>query len=101
LPAGGAWPQRIDRLLPRTGVPAVVYFAVVIGLLLLAPHLPERAGLSADGLAALVASAWCGLNFWRWRHAHCAANPPDAATTASDVTRGLRRGLKCASQPPH
>jgi hypothetical protein len=50
----------------------VACFAAVIGLLILAPHLPMRADLAADGLAALAGSAWCGLNFWRCRHAHCA-----------------------------
>jgi hypothetical protein len=76
LPASGAWPRRVDRLLPRTGVPAVAYFAVVVGLLLLAPQLPERADKAVVGLAALAASAWCGLNFWRCRHAHCVVTGP-------------------------
>jgi hypothetical protein len=44
---------------------------LVIALLNLAPHLPMRANLGADGLAALVAGGWCSLNFWRCRHAHC------------------------------
>jgi hypothetical protein len=49
------------------------YLAVtVVGLPSLAPHLPVRADLAADGLAALAGGAWCGLNFWRCRHAHCA-----------------------------
>jgi hypothetical protein len=30
------------------------------------------AALATDGLAALAAGAWCALNFWRCRHAHCA-----------------------------
>ena len=72
LPADTPLKRRIDRLLPRSGVPAVACFAAVIGLLILAPHLPMRADLAADGLAALAGSAWCGLNFWRCRHAHCA-----------------------------
>lgn len=63
--------RQIDRLLPRSGVPAVVYFAALIALLALAPELPRRAELAADGLAALAAGTWCGLNFWRCRRAHC------------------------------
>jgi hypothetical protein len=71
LPADNALKRRADRLLPRTGWPVFLYFAVVAGLISLAPHLPERADLAADGLAALAAGAWCALNFWRCRHAHC------------------------------
>jgi hypothetical protein len=72
LPADTPLKRRIDRLLPRSGVPAAACFAAVIGLLILAPQLPVRADLAADGLAALAGGAWCGLNFWRCRHAHCA-----------------------------
>ena len=71
LPADTALKRRADRLLPRTGWAAVVYCAAVIALLNLAPHLPERGNLAVDGLAALAAAAWCGLNLWRCRHAHC------------------------------
>ena len=71
LPADTSLKRRADRLLPRTGCAAVCYCAAVVALLSLAPHLPERANLAVDGLAALVAAAWCGLNFWRCRHAHC------------------------------
>jgi hypothetical protein len=49
----------------------VLYCAAVVALLNLAPHLPERGNLAVDGLAALAAAAWCGLNLWRCRHAHC------------------------------
>jgi len=72
LPADTALKRRADRLLPRTGIPAAAYCAVVAGLLFLAPSLPERWNLSVDGLAALAAGAWCGVNLWRCRHAHCA-----------------------------
>jgi hypothetical protein len=72
LPADTPLKRRIDRLLPRSGVSAVACFVAVVGLFILAPHLPTRAGLAADGLAALAGGAWCGLNFWRCRHAHCA-----------------------------
>ena len=71
LPADTALKRRADRLLPRTGWAAALYCAAVIALLNLAPQLPERANLAADGLAALAAAGWCGLNFWRCRHAHC------------------------------
>ena len=71
LPADTALKRRADRLLPRTGWAAALYCAAVIGLFYLAPHLPERGNLAVDGLAALAAAAWCGLNFWRCRHAHC------------------------------
>jgi hypothetical protein len=70
-PADTPLKRRADRL-PRTGVRAVACYAVVVGLLILAPRLPMRAALATDGLAALAAGAWCGLNFWRCRHAHCA-----------------------------
>lgn len=71
LPADSPVKRRVDRLLPRTGWPAILYFAAVIGLLNLAPHLPERANLAVVGLAALAAAGWCGVNLWRCRHAHC------------------------------
>jgi hypothetical protein len=71
LPANTPLKRRADRLLPRTGLPAFLCFAAIAGLIILAPHLPERADLAADGLAALAAGGWCALNFWRCRHAHC------------------------------
>ena len=71
LPADTALKRRADRLLPRSGWAAALYCAAVVALLNLAPHLPERGNLAVDGLAALAAAAWCGLNFWRCRHAHC------------------------------
>jgi hypothetical protein len=72
LPADTPLKRRIDRLVPRSGLSAAACFVAVVGLFSLAPHLPARADLAADGLAALAAGAWCGLNFWRCRHAHCA-----------------------------
>src|SRR5215831_3585193 len=71
LPADTALKRRADRLLPRSGWAAALYCVAVIALFNLAPHLPERGNLAVDGLAALAAAAWCGLNFWRCRHAHC------------------------------
>lgn len=71
LPADTPLKRRVDRLLPSSGVRAVLFFAAVVALLLVAPLLPRRADLAADGLAAAAAGAWCTLNFWRCRHAHC------------------------------
>jgi hypothetical protein len=63
--------RRADRLLPRSGMSALACFALVVVLFNLAPHLPVRTGLAVDGLAVLAGGAWCALNFWRCRHAHC------------------------------
>lgn len=70
LPADTALKRRVDRVLVGN-VAAIVMVIVVVALLNLAPHLPTRAGLVVDGLAALVGGGWCSLNFWRCRHAHC------------------------------
>jgi len=40
-------------------------------LLLIAPLFAKSAELGIDGLTAVAAATWCGLNFWRCRHAHC------------------------------
>ena len=71
LPAGGALARRVDRLMPRTGVPAVLSVAGIVALLNLAPLLPDSVMLAGDGTAFLAAGGWCALNFWRCRHAHC------------------------------
>lgn len=63
--------RMVDRLVPRTGAGVCLYFAAVAALLLVAPLLTKRIELGVDGLAALAAAAWCGINFWRCRHAHC------------------------------
>jgi hypothetical protein len=70
LPADTGLKGRVDRLLVGNA-PAFVMVAVVLGLLNLGPHLPIRATLALDELAALVGGTWCSLNFWRCRHAHC------------------------------
>ena len=49
----------------------VAFFGVVTALLLLAPLLPRREEFTLDGIAFVAGAAWCGLNFWRSRHAHC------------------------------
>jgi len=71
LPADTPAKQVVDRVLPSTGFPALAYFAAVVVLLNLAPHLPTRGELALDGLAALAGGGWCAANFWRCRHAHC------------------------------
>ncbi|MGH9206929.1 MAG: hypothetical protein ACRD1G_10280 [Acidimicrobiales bacterium] len=70
LPADTAVKRRVDRLLVGNA-PAIVMVATVIALLNVAPHLPIRAGLAVDGVAALIGGGWCSLNFWRCRHARC------------------------------
>jgi hypothetical protein len=63
--------RAIDRIVPRSGVGVFVYFGTVIAMLLIAPLLAKRGELTMDGMAAAVAAAWCGLNFFRCRQAHC------------------------------
>jgi hypothetical protein len=75
IPADTALKRGVDRVLPRTGFGFFIYWAVVFALeFSLAPHLPARGRLSVEGAAALLGAAWCGLNFWRCRHAHCAVS---------------------------
>jgi hypothetical protein len=64
----------VDRLLPATGLPVVAFYGAVIASLLIAPLLPHRAEFAVDGIAFVAGAAWCGLNFWRSRHAHCLVN---------------------------
>jgi hypothetical protein len=71
LPADTPAKRWVDRLLPRTGIPLLLYFAAIVALLNISPHLPLRGALAVDGLAALLGGGWCSLNFWRCRHAHC------------------------------
>lgn len=95
LPADTRLKRWVDRVLPRTGLPALLYLALVIGLLNLAPHLPRRAELGADGLAALVGGSWCLLNYWRCRHAHCLVTAPGWLALAgfSWLEAGLGRSV--------
>lgn len=66
-----------DRVLPRTGLPAVLYFLAVVALLNVGPRLAApRPGLALFGIASLAAGLWCSLNFWRCRHAHCLITGP-------------------------
>lgn len=71
LPADTPAKRRVDHLLPGRGLPAVAYFAAVIGLLGLARILPAPAYLVVDAVAFLAAGSWCALNFWRCLEAHC------------------------------
>jgi hypothetical protein len=57
--------------MPRSGLAVLLYFAAVVILLNVGQLLPRRWDLVAVGTAALAAGAWCALNFWRCRHAHC------------------------------
>jgi hypothetical protein len=70
-PAATPLERQVDRILPRTGVFCALYFLAVVALLSIAPHLPGRADLAVDGMAALAAGSWCVVNFWRCRQAHC------------------------------
>jgi hypothetical protein len=71
LPADTALKRRVDRILPRSGLRLILFFAAVVALLNVGPVLPTRLDLAAVGLASLAAGGWCSLNFWRSRHAHC------------------------------
>lgn len=95
LPADSVAKRLADRLLPATGVPAVLYYGAVIALLALAPWLPRRADLAVDGLAILGAAVWCATNFWRCRHAHCAVTGAGwfALSGFAFVEAGIGRSL--------
>ena len=100
MPANGKLERAVDRLMPRTGLELVLFYGFVIALLSIAPHLPRRAELAADGVAFLGAGGWCALNFWRCRHAHCvvtaAAWLPLAAFAFVEaaIGRSLIRGFE-------
>lgn len=59
-----------DRLLP-TGVGQWIFFGAVFAAVSLAPNLSRRPGLALAAVATLAGSAWCLVNFWRCREAHC------------------------------
>ncbi|MGH3448569.1 MAG: hypothetical protein ACRDP4_13195 [Nocardioidaceae bacterium] len=71
LPADTPAKRLADRVMPRSGWPSVVYFAAVLVLLGVAPLLPTRPELAVTALASIGGGAWCAINFWRCRHAHC------------------------------
>ena len=59
-----------DWIQPR-GAWQYVYFAAVAIAIGIAPSLPTRAGLLLDAAATFAGSAWCLVNLWRCREAHC------------------------------
>jgi hypothetical protein len=59
-----------DRVLP-TGRSQWMFFAAVAVAIAAAPSLGREAGLWLDLVATVAASAWCLVNFWRCREAHC------------------------------
>jgi hypothetical protein len=70
LPANSGAKRLVDRIQP-TGAWQWVYFAAVAAAVITAPLLPTRFGLILDAAATFAASAWCLLNLWRCREAHC------------------------------
>ena len=59
-----------DRLLP-TGAAQWPFFALVAIGIIVASFLPLTPGLIVDAVATFAGSAWCVVNFWRCREAHC------------------------------
>ena len=70
LPADSRSKRLVDALLP-TGVAQWVFFASVAAAVSAAPYLQLRPGLALDLVATAAAAAWCLINFWRCREAHC------------------------------
>lgn len=70
LPADTRMMRLADRIQPR-GPWQWVYFAAVAVAIGAAPSLPTRAGLALAAGATLAGSAWCLVNLWRCREAHC------------------------------
>lgn len=71
LPADTPWKARVDRAMPRSGLAVLLYFAAVVAMLNVGHLLPRRWDLLTVATGTLAAGAWCTLNFWRCRHAHC------------------------------
>lgn len=71
LPADTPLKRRLDAVFPRSSLSAVLFFAGVIVLLNVGSLFSARTELASTGMASLAAGAWCSLNFWRCRHAHC------------------------------
>lgn len=74
LPADTPLKRLVDRFVPRTGLPVILFYLTVACMLPVAGLLPVRSALALDGLAFLAGGAWCAANFWRCRHAHCVVN---------------------------
>ena len=60
----------VDRVLP-TGVGRWVFFIAIAVSISAASSLPLLPGLALGATVTLLASAYCLLNFWRCREAHC------------------------------
>src|SRR5438045_160529 len=78
LPGDTALKRRVDAIMPRTGLPLVVFYAAVIALLnigLVLP-LPRRLDLFAVGIGGLAVGAWCVVDLWRRRTDTCSINRP-------------------------
>lgn len=95
LPADTPLKRRVDAVTPRSGLPLVIFFAVVVVLLNVGAVLPRRLDLVAVGAASLAAGGWCAVNFWRSRHTHCAVTGPGWLALAgfAFVEAGLGRSL--------
>jgi hypothetical protein len=76
LAADTPWKSRVDRLMPRSGLAVLLYFAGVVALLNVGQLMPRRWDLLTVAAGMLAAGAWCTLNFWRCRHAHCLITGP-------------------------
>lgn len=95
LPADTDLKRRVDRMMPRSGLSFVMFFAVVIVLLNVGVIFPRRLDLIAIGAAGTAAGAWCAVNFWRCRHAHCVITGAGwlALAAFSFLEAGLGRSL--------
>ena len=101
-PADSALARLVDCLLPRTGPACALFFAAVLALFDLAHALTAPAYLLVDGLAFLAAGGWCGLNYWRCRHAHCLVSGAGwlALSGFAFVEAGLGRSLIGGDEQP-
>jgi hypothetical protein len=79
-------------VLPRGGA-ACAFFVAVAVLMGLASRLPLRADLTVAGIAIGAAGAWCSVNFWRCRHAHCVVTGADWLMLAGIDLAGAVLGL--------
>jgi hypothetical protein len=92
LPADTPVKRRIDRLLPRNGPGAFLFFGLVAVALSVAGSFPTRPYLGTVAAASALAGGWCAVNFWRCRHAHCVVSAVGwlglAAFSAVEVVLG-------------
>ncbi len=83
--------RRADQILPR-GAAECVYFLVVAALASAGAQVPGWAGLTMISVAALAGGGWCGINFWRCRHAHCLITATGWLTLAAVAAAGAAAG---------